>query len=170
MRPSSSGEPRPRRPCRKTGVGEAGLTYHGITAVWPRASCGRGPDRCAPGAALDCRVCWRVDLIAREQPPGDSRVFVRQRHHGSGGASPLHQRSEPLPSAVILQPDPADRGPCAMHEEFTQIAIPTCADPRETRFAPRGVLAWDKPQPRGKLPAVLKVGSLGDRGHQGRRG
>ena len=32
------------------------------------------------------------------------------------------------------------------------------------------MLAWDKPQPRGKLPAVLKVRRIGDRGHQGGRG
>jgi hypothetical protein len=33
MRPSSSLKPRLRRPCRKPGLKEAGLTCHGITAV-----------------------------------------------------------------------------------------------------------------------------------------
>ena len=34
VRLSSLLQPRPQRPCRKTGLGEAGLTYHGITALW----------------------------------------------------------------------------------------------------------------------------------------
>jgi hypothetical protein len=118
MHPSSSIEPRPRRSCRKTGFGEAGLTYIGITAVLPLESCGRGPDRCASGAALGCRVFRRVDLIGREQHPSNPRVFVRQRHHGSVGASPLHQRLEPLTSAVILEPDPVDRGSCSMENNL----------------------------------------------------
>jgi hypothetical protein len=119
---------------------------------------------------LRCRVLWHVDLIGREQHPGNPRVFIRQRNHGAVGASSFEQHTDPLASAITLEFDPAERRPGAVHEEFTQIAIPTCADPPETRVAPGGVLAWDKPQPRGKLPAVLNVGCIGDCGHQGGRG
>src|SRR5262244_565436 len=87
MRLSSSLEPRPRRPCRKTGFGEAGLTYHGITVLLPLASCRRDPDRTAHQVALCPSILGRIDLIGREQHPGNPRVFVRERDLGSVDAS-----------------------------------------------------------------------------------
>jgi hypothetical protein len=83
IRLSFSIEPRPRRPCRKTGFGEIALTSQGITAVWPLASRGRDPDRCTLGVALSRRVFWRIDLTGLEQHHGYPCVFVCQPYHGS---------------------------------------------------------------------------------------
>src|ERR687893_471765 len=143
MRPSSSIEPRPRRPCRKTGFGEAGLTYHGITAALSRASCGRGPDRCSHQATLGRRVLGRVNLIGGEQYPSNPFVF---------------------------EPDPAHRGSCPMDEQLAEVDISPFADPEQMRLASCGVLAWHKSQPRRELPAILEVRRIAHRRDQGRGG
>ena len=122
--------PRPRRPCQLTGLGEAGLTYHGITVLLPLASWRRDLHRTDHRAALCPSRRGRIDLIGREQHPGNPRVFVRERDHGSVGASSCNQCMDPLTSAIMLQFRPAERRPSSVHEEFTEIAIPAFADPQ----------------------------------------
>jgi hypothetical protein len=135
--------------------GDAGLTSRGVNAVLLLASCGRDPDRCDHRAALGRRGLWSRDWIDGEQHPGNPRGFVHQRNDGSVGASPFHQGTDLLTSAVTLALVPAKRGPGTVHEEWTQIPIPPCADPEQTQLAIRRGLAWYDPQPRGKRPGPL---------------
>jgi hypothetical protein len=141
VRLSSSLQPRPRRPCRTAGFGEAGLIYCGINAVLTRASCERDPDRCDHRAALCPRGLWSIDLIGGEQHPGYPRVFVRQRNDGSVGASSFYQGMDPLTSAVTLALVPAKRGPGTVHEELTQIHLPAYADLEQAQLATYRMLA-----------------------------
>lgn len=113
---------------------------------------------------------WRIDLIGREQHPGHPRMFVRQRHDGAVWASPLHQCSEPLTSSVMLEPDPADGGSCAMDEQLSEVAIPPCADPAQTRLTSSRMLAWYEAEPCGQRPTIVEVCRITDRRDHGRRG
>jgi hypothetical protein len=91
-------------------------------------------------------------------------MFVCQRHHGPIDPSSFDPGTDPLTSAVMLVLDPPECGPGSVYEEFTPRAIPAFADPQQTRLAPGGVLTWDNPQPRRKLPAILETRRIIDRG------
>ena len=160
--------PRPHGPCQLAGCGEAGLTSRGLTVLLPLASCRRAPTRTDHQAALCPSLLGRIDVIGREQHPGHPRVFVRERDHGSVGASSCDQGTDPLTSAILLQRGPAERRPGSVHEACTAIASPACADPQQRRLASRRMLAWHAPEPCGTLPAIRDVWRILDRGHQSR--
>jgi hypothetical protein len=42
-------------------------------------------------------------------------------------------------------------------QEFTQIAIPACANPEQTRLAARGVLVWPEAQQRISLMSAVRA-------------
>jgi hypothetical protein len=78
------------------------------------------------------------------------------------------EASEPLPPAIRLEPAPPQRGPGSLDEELPPIDSSAVADVPPPRLATRGGWPWHSPQPRGKLPAMLKRVRLTDGGDQGR--
>jgi hypothetical protein len=71
-------------------------------------------------------------------------------------------------SSSRLGVDPAERRSRAVHEEFTQVAIPAFTDPQQMRLASSRMLAWHEPEPGRQLPAILDVCRIVDRCHQSR--
>src|SRR5262249_8331291 len=110
-----------------------------------------------------------IVLVARQQRPDNPRILVRYRHRCPVFAPALDQLSHPLAASVRFTPRPADRGPRPMHQELAQITVAAFADAKQAFLPPGGMLAWDQPQPGGKLPAVLERARIADRGHQGCR-
>jgi hypothetical protein len=57
-----------------------------------------------------------------------------------------------------------------MNEHFTDVKLPTFADPQQTRLTSWGGLTRHKPEPGRELPAVLEVRRITDRRDESRRG
>ena len=131
------------------------------------------PTTCLTGSSHACLFPLArgrlIVLVARQQRPDNPGILVRHRHGRAVFAAALKQLPHPLAASVRLAPHPADRRPCAMHQELAQIAIAALADAEQALLPAGGMLARHQPQPGGKLPAVLERARIADRGHQGRR-
>lgn len=61
-------------------------------------------------------------------------------------------------------------GTSTVHEEFSQVRVPTFANPEQLLLAPGGVFARDDAEPGSELSPLFKSGSVADGGdHCGRR-
>lgn len=118
--------------------------------------------------SLSCRRFYGVHLLCREQHPGNPCVFIGESHGRLILAPSFEKSSQPLTTAIRLEPDPPQRGPGSVDEELPQIDIPAFADPQQTRLAPSGVLPWHQPQPRSTLTAILESARITHGGDQGR--
>src|SRR5262249_48849422 len=143
---------------------EAGLTAYVITVDTPLASYGRYYNRLSL-TSLGYRL-GGVHLIGGQQHPDNPCVFIGQCHSCLVLATSFDQPSEPRAATIRLQPDPAQRGAGAVHEEFPQIHVPPFTHPEQTRLTTCGMLLRHEPDPRRKLPSILEMSGVADRCHQ----
>ena len=135
------------------------------------ASCGKIPvlhslfTPCISGGFL--RFCHPLDLLSTHQRPRAPGVLVGQGHSGLVPPTTLHQRLDPLAPAVTLPAYPAQTAPGPVHQQFAERASALCADAQQARCAARAVLSWNQPEPGGKPAAIVALGRITHRCHQG---
>src|SRR5215510_15646089 len=110
-----------------------------------------------------------IVLVTRQQRPDNPGIFVGHRHGRAVFAAPFEQLPHPLAASVCLEPNPAQRHPCPVDEQFAHIAVTTFADAQQALLPASGMLAWYEPQPSSKLATVLERAGIADGGHKGRR-
>jgi hypothetical protein len=68
-------------------------------------------------------------LVVRQERSDNSGVFIGQRDGSPVLSSSGDEGSQPLTPVITLCVDPAERGSCAVNEEFAQVAISAFTDP-----------------------------------------
>src|SRR5215471_12929898 len=105
-----------------------------------------------------------VHLLCREQGPHNPCIFIGDCYRGLVLSPPFHEAADPLTPAIRLQPHPAQRCACPMHQEGPQRDIPPFTDAVFIiHFAPQSFRAR-VPQCCPERGASASVSALGPQG------
>jgi hypothetical protein len=97
---------------------------------------------------------WLAIMCAGVQEgPGDPRHLLGDSHPGLINPNPRHQLPHPCALSSEFVPDMADNRACPMHQQPSDITMPTLGDPTSTRRPAAAMLARHQTQPRRHLPA-----------------
>jgi hypothetical protein len=93
-------------------------------------------------------------------------MLIHQCDGSPAHAASGHEDSQPPTALIRRRVGPADRGSRAVHEVFTEMAIPALSDSEEPWRTARRVFGRDQVESRCQLAAVLERGYVTDRGAQ----
>ena len=105
-----------------------------------------------------------IVLPARENGPRDTGKLVGCGCDHYLDRSPALKSVEPGTERRSFSLDAEDGGSSTMHKQLPQIAVAALANAEEPCLATGRVLSWDKSQPGGELPGLVKGRSVADCG------
>ena len=118
-------------------------------------------------------MCWSDPFVegvwTPKQGPRDSSDLVGQGDYRLVAMHAPIERIEPHSNPVSRSIQMDHAGTSAVNEQPADVCISALADPKQSRFAPGGVLSRHQTEPGSEIPRFPELVAVADRGDQRRR-